>query len=127
MLNFRIQLLQFFVIIPGFLPLLLTPTKNPEIVFTKNNDIKSGPNVEVLDPPASPIYVMKQTANKKLTVLHDNLGFTYSNCYTTSGDGLGPQRVVWRCSQKYKQCKASCVVENGKIIQRKNFHNHAAQ
>merc|ERR1712088_403961 len=30
----------------GFLPLLLTPTKNPEIVFTKNSDIKSGPNVE---------------------------------------------------------------------------------
>ena len=109
--------------IPPIPPHLLTATTT-----TPNERSENKPgHIEILDPPVLPIYFEKIThVGKKLTVLHDNLGFTYSNHYTTCGDGLSPQKVVWRCSQKYKQCKASCVVENNKIVLRKNFHNHSA-
>ena len=83
------------------------------------------PQVQVLDPPVDPVYVEKiNNVGKKLTTLHDDLGYTYSNPYVTNKDGFGPQKV-WRCSRKYKHCKASCMVdENNKIVLRRNQHNH---
>ena len=74
---------------------------------------------EFLQYPVTPIYLEKSCNGKPAIVLQDQ-NYTYSNRFAT----YGGQRIVWRCSQKYKRCKASCVVENEKIIIRRNFHNH---
>ena len=79
-------------------------------------------NVEYLDPPATPVYLETITPNhKQAIILQDELNYTYSNKVQYSRS----QKVSWRCSLKSsKRCKCSVIVENDRIIVRRNFHNH---
>ena len=80
-------------------------------------------HVQYLDPPVIPTFFEKPHREKTAIVLRDELGYTYNK----SKPGLENQfnlKSTWRCSMKSKKCKATCVLENNQIIERRNVHNH---
>ena len=79
--------------------------------------------VQFLDPPVIPTFFEKPYRDKTAIVLRDELGYTYNK----SKPGLENEfnlKILWRCSNKSKQCKATCVVLNDQIIKRRYLHNH---
>ena len=78
-------------------------------------------NLEYLDPPVIPVYLeVIKRHSKPSKILQDELSYTYSK----DNQKTRSQRITWRCSLKNKKCKCVAIVENDRIIMRRNLHNH---